>query len=567
MRDMSEIATPHIHDVDDDRTTTVVVGSVDELAEGEMKMAKVGERRIAVIRTASGIHALDNACPHQGYGLVTGALDGELLTCQWHNWKFRVDTGECVMGEENVPCHPVSVDDGQISVTVTEPTAAEERERLWPSLRRGIEDHYVGQVARDTVRLLTNEASPADIAWVGFEHALPREEWGIGHAMATAVDCLAWAMERRDGDRALPLVQALAALSEPTRGRPPRDAGEPRDGDIVAAVEAEDHAAAVGIARRLAATGSLEEARRHFIEAAAMHHLSYGHGIIYTQKAFELLELVGWDKADLVLRELALTTTWGTREDTLPYMRAAVAAVEALDLDALAAVPVDPAWNDPGLVDVLLDSADAPIDAAAAALEAGAGVERLLDAVTVAVSRRLLRYDLQLEFDLDENFGWLDITHGLTTARAARWAWHAHPSAATVRQALWAVWLCHDTGRAERRHGIAEEPHVAPIAGDIEDLIRRGAVDEALAAVRAAGTDAGPAMVEASMADGAGSFIVTAHLIKLTKAAIEEADVTGSDLPLLATARYLAAPRLERFVSRAVIESLDFVDTGRPPTR
>ena len=58
-----------------------------------------------------------------------------------------------------------------------------------------------------------------------------------------------------------------------------------------------------------------------------MHHLSYGHGIIYTQKAFELLDLVGWDKADLVLHELALATTWGTREDTLPYMRKAVAEV------------------------------------------------------------------------------------------------------------------------------------------------------------------------------------------------------------------------------------------------
>ena len=84
-------------------------------AVGEMRMAKVGERRIAVIRTASGVHALDNACPHQGYGLVTGALDGELLTCQWHNWKFRVDTGECVIGEEDVACHPVTIERGEIA--------------------------------------------------------------------------------------------------------------------------------------------------------------------------------------------------------------------------------------------------------------------------------------------------------------------------------------------------------------------------------------------------------------------------------------------------------------------
>ena len=546
---------------------TEIVGHTDDYELGEMKLAKVGERRIAVIRTSAGVHALDNACPHQGYGLVTGALDGELVTCQWHNWKFRVDTGECVMGEENVPCHAVRVENGEVHVTVVEPTADEERDRLWPSLRRGIEDHYVGQVARDSIRLLANDATPEQIAWVGFEHALPREEWGPGHAMATAVDCLAWTLERDGDDRALPLVQALAALAEPTRGRPARRQRDAQDGDLLDAVEREDHDAAMGIARQLAAVADPAEVRALFIEAASAHHLSYGHGIIYTQKAFELLDLVGWDKADLVLHELALATTWGTREDTLPYMRKTVAEIEALDLDALAAVPVDPAWSDPGLVDAMLDLDEAPIAAAVAALQAGAGVERLLDAVSLAVSRRLLRYDLDVEFDLDENFGWLDITHGLTTARAARWAWQAHPSPATVRQALWAVWLCHDTSRAEQRYGVRPDPEIVGAEGDVADLIRRGDVDATLAAIRAAGLDAGPAMIEASLADGAGSFIVVAHLIKMTKAAIEEAEVTGSDLPLLATGRFLAAPRLERFVSRNVNESLDFVNTGRPPTR
>ncbi len=549
------------------RSTTVVVGTVDDFAEGEMKMAKVGERRVAVIRTASGIHAIDNACPHQGYGLVTGALDGELVTCQWHNWKFRVDTGECVMGEEGVPCHAVKVENGEVWVTVIEPTPDEERERLWPSLQRGVESNYVGQVARDSIRLMANDATPEAIAWVGFEHALPREEWGPGHAMATAVDCLAWAVDRDGDERVLPLVQGLAGLAELTRGRPARPRRDPQSGDLIAAIEREDHNAAMGIARYLAAEADPAEVRELFIEAASMHHLSYGHGIIYTQKAFELLDLVGWDKADLILHELALATTWGTREDTLPYMRKTVAEVEALDLAALAAVPVDPAWDDPGLVDEMLDIDRAPIAAAVAALEAGAGVERLLDAVALAVSRRLLRYDLAIEFDLDESFGWLDITHGLTTARAARWAWRVYPSPATVRQTLWAVWLCHDTSRGEQRHGIRPDPEIVGAEGDIADLIRRGDVQGTLAAIRAAGFDAGPSMIEASLADSAGSFIVTAHLIKLTKAAIEEAEATGSDLPLLAAGRYLAAPRLERFVSGAVNESLAFVNTGRPPTR
>jgi hypothetical protein len=43
---------------------------------------------------------------------------------------------------------------------------------------------------------------------------------------------------------------------------------------------------------------------------------------------------------------------------------------------------------------------------------------------------------------------------------------------------------------------------------------------------------------------------------------------TGSRLPrAAAAARFLAAPRLERFVARSVDQALGVVRTGRPPRR
>ena len=155
-------------------STTEVVGTTTDFPQGTMKMATVGERRIAVIHTPSGIHALDNACPHQGYGLVTGALDDELVTCQWHNWKFDARDGSCVMGEEGVACHAVTLDGDDVLVTVVERTDAEKRQALWPSLRRGIERHYNGQIARDAARLLEAEATPAEIMASAIEHGAPR---------------------------------------------------------------------------------------------------------------------------------------------------------------------------------------------------------------------------------------------------------------------------------------------------------------------------------------------------------------------------------------------------------
>jgi nitrite reductase/ring-hydroxylating ferredoxin subunit len=55
--------------------------SIDDIAVGTMKMIKVDGHRVCLVRTATGLHAIDHACPHEGYGLTQGELDGDLLTC------------------------------------------------------------------------------------------------------------------------------------------------------------------------------------------------------------------------------------------------------------------------------------------------------------------------------------------------------------------------------------------------------------------------------------------------------------------------------------------------------
>jgi hypothetical protein len=107
-----------------------------------------------------------------------------------------------------------------------------------------------------------------------------------------------------------------------------------------------------------------------------------------------------------------------------------------------------------------------------------------------------------------------------------------------------------------------------PTSFGLEDAILRhdeaGAVAAALEGNRAE-VDRG--LRRASLFDHAGSFIVQAHLVKMALAAGEEAETIGSNVPLAATARFMAAPRLERFVARNVRESERFVSTGRPPLR
>jgi len=554
------------------------IADAASMETGDMRMARVGERRVAIIRTASGFHALDNACPHEGYGLVTGGLDGELVTCQWHNWKFDVRTGKCVMGEEDVACHQTRLVGGDLIVTVETPTDEQRREALWPSLRRGIERQYPGQIARDVARLLQTGATPDEIIAEGLQIGLPRTEWGMGHEMAVAADLLDLTDHRTGLDRTLPLVHALAGLAETTRDRPVRERPDSTHGAtgrdaFLAGIENEDWSAAVHAIRAArTADEPIESLRSWFIHAASAHHLSYGHGAIYVQKAFRLIERLP-ELTDLLLEELALVLIYSTREDTLPYMRKTMRAIADLDLVALAEAAGDD-WSETSdeaqaMFRALVESDEPPVAALVRAAHDSAGVMGVINAVTVAGSHQLLALDVAVDLAAETGYGWLDLTHVVTYANAARWAWRVDPGPHTARLALFTAFQAWDaTGRGRLRDALHFGPLPGGNSGDVYAEVVAGeaaaAVESALGSDRA--TTAGH-LEQASLDISAGSFIVSAHLTKLAVAAREEADALDSNLPLAATARFLASPRRERFVAAAVANAVGFVETGQPPRR
>ena len=525
----------------------------EQLPVGSMRLVRVADRRLCLVRTSEGVFALDHACPHEGYGLTQGTLAGDLLTCAWHNWKFRVSDGRCVIGEEDVRTHPVTVAaDGAVAVEIYEPAPDVLRPRLMESLRRGIEHDYIGQVSRDVVRLLRADANPGELVWEAVAHGAPRAEFGWGHSVASATDCLS-IVDLYDGDqRALPVVQAIAGIAEVERDRPvnplpdpvPVDAGAP--GEFRRLVEAEQLDGAQALLRGTIQAGwGSDEVRPWFTSVVSDHLLSYGHGAIYAQKAFQLLDRLGWDRADTVLPYLVPSIVYGTREDTLPYMRPFTRALGGVDLAALTDVDPQTGWHDDGsLRRAILAGGDraAPLHAAVAALRAGAGIDGVLDVVVTAVAERMLRYDPAGEFDPHDDFGWLDITHGVTYANAARWHAAHRRDPDTVRLALWCVFLAHWTGRHEWHTGVGdmERLELGDDLGACGAELQRRALDDA----------------------NTTAFIVQAHAIKTTKAATEEAARTGSSLPLEAAARFLTAPKLERFVAATVTRSIDFV-SGR----
>jgi nitrite reductase/ring-hydroxylating ferredoxin subunit len=65
-----------------------------DLTEGAGKYIEAAGYRLAVFLHQGQPHVLDNYCPHAGGSMAGGYVEDNCAVCPWHNWPFRLDTGE-----------------------------------------------------------------------------------------------------------------------------------------------------------------------------------------------------------------------------------------------------------------------------------------------------------------------------------------------------------------------------------------------------------------------------------------------------------------------------------------
>jgi nitrite reductase/ring-hydroxylating ferredoxin subunit/multimeric flavodoxin WrbA len=96
----------------------VDVGAADALKDPPLRRISVQDRDIALTFRDETFGALANACNHVGGPLGEGRLDGDYVTCPWHQWKFHRATGKGEPGfeEDAVPAYPVKVENGRVLV-------------------------------------------------------------------------------------------------------------------------------------------------------------------------------------------------------------------------------------------------------------------------------------------------------------------------------------------------------------------------------------------------------------------------------------------------------------------
>jgi nitrite reductase/ring-hydroxylating ferredoxin subunit len=544
----------------------VTVGTLDELRRLGSLAGKAGTQPICVFWNEGAAFALDDRCPHMGFPLHRGTVESGLVTCHWHHARFDLSSGGTLdPWADDVRAYPVEIEDGRVTVVVD--ADPDRVDYLLHRLDEGLEQGITLVIAKAVLGLLEAGVPASSIVRAGVDFGTRYREagWGAGltvlTAMANVLDHLAPA------DRGLALIHGLAFVSNDTRGRAPRFPLQPLSGELPA--ERLD-----GWYRRFIETRSADAAERTLatavttLDRATVGSIAFaavtdhvfidgGHTIDFTNKAFELLDHLGWDRAADVLPTLvAQTATAGRSEEQgswrYPHdLAALITAVTAELPGRLKEVGPDAGFDhDEGVAalawSILADDPTAVVAAIDEAVSAGATAEELARSVAYAAALRITRFHTQ-----NDHADWDQVHHAFTAANAVHQAISRTPTAELLRAVYHGAlriyldrFLNVPAARLPERASDAQPPALADLQRCWD---QEGRVEDAGAIVYrylSAGGD--PAEVIASLGHALLTEDAEFHWFQTYEAAVRQfrAWPAGSEegaLILAGTARFLAA--------------------------
>ena len=389
----------------------VRVGRLEELKAKGRVVVRGHHRPILLVYENEHVFALDNRCPHMGFPLDRGNIEDGILTCHWHHARFELASG-CTfdLWADDVPTCPVEIrEGGEIWVKpifgYSDPVE-HWRQRLADGLA-----HNLGLViAKSTCGLMATEHASSDVvrqaALFGARH---RDGWGTGLTILTALGHILPLLPEEETH--LALFHGARHVAEDCEGAAPRRGLTPLASrpDLATlkrwlrrSVAVRHRTASERIVLTAIAGGASpsELADLLFASETDRAYADGGHSLDFINKAFECLDLIGWDHASELLPTIVgqMTEARGAEESTSwrqPVDLIALCDSAALELPALlAAGPGAGQWSEHAeLAEHLLgEEPTAIIDALLSAARAGACLADLGKALAYAAAQRVARF-------------------------------------------------------------------------------------------------------------------------------------------------------------------------------
>jgi nitrite reductase/ring-hydroxylating ferredoxin subunit len=468
----------------------LLVGTLEELKQKGYLSITARGHSIVVYHHEGHVYALDNRCPHMGFPLSRGSTKDGILTCDWHHARFDIRTGGCFdLWADDVPVFAVNIIDGNIFV-LTQPGNKRRDEVSAYYLRRlndGMEQNIALIIAKSILTLNSEGVLSSDLFRKGLEHGTRyrQEGWGPGLTILTCMMNLAAYSNPDDGLQAL--YHGLSAVASDCSGQPPRFAVSPLPdvqnptANMVTLkrwfrhfIEVRDADGAERCLVTAIRTGAESPVVADMLFSAATDHryLDSGHVLDFTNKAFEALDIVGWDLAEQVLTSLVALYVEATRMEEKSSWRHPVDIIAILNscFDKLPSVlekgkQSRATWKaTKATLDILLgNDPNAIAGVLMESLQDGAKEEELAATVGYTAAVRIAQFPTTNEYS-----DWDTALHTFTFANAVQQSIRRLPSSAELLRAIFDVAMSNYLNR------FLNVPSVPVPTGKVEPINNEG---------------------------------------------------------------------------------------------
>jgi nitrite reductase/ring-hydroxylating ferredoxin subunit len=410
----------------------VYAGRIEELRSKGRIVAHGRHRPILLVYEGGQIFALDNRCPHMGFPLDRGSVEDGILTCHWHHARFEVASG-CTfdLWADDVPTCPIEIRAGDEIWVKPKFGDADQITHWCRRLEDGLAHNLTLVIAKAVHGLLAAGQSPVAVVRQGaLFGARNRDGWDTGLTILTALGELLPFLSEEDTH--LALFHGVRRIAADCDGEAPRR-------DRASLTSQPDLVILKSWLRRWVAVRHRDAAERTVLTAlnsggspAVLADLLFaaetdrvyadgGHSFDFINKAFECLDLIGWQHAADVLPSVVgqMTAARGAEERTAwrqPVDLVALCEEAGLELPRRFAAGGHPRfWSDhAALADSLLgDDPIEIIEAITAAAGDGASPADVGRALAYAAALRVARFGTA-----NEHSDWETAHHVFTYANA-----------------------------------------------------------------------------------------------------------------------------------------------------
>jgi len=96
----------------------VEITALNQVPEWDVLKVKVEGISLIFNRQGMNVTCYRNACTHLEYPIDMGKVSNGIITCPFHKYQYKLDTGKCLNAPDSLESYPIKIEGDRVFVDI-----------------------------------------------------------------------------------------------------------------------------------------------------------------------------------------------------------------------------------------------------------------------------------------------------------------------------------------------------------------------------------------------------------------------------------------------------------------